>query len=1045
MAISHAQGGDKDPYRIVQWDAADGLSLAYKNAMIRDVNGFLWVASPGGLNKFDGNRFQQYFYGQTAKGNMPGSYCFSIVEDSLHQLWVGTNRGLLCYNAYTDSFQSILPRTNGYADITSIVPFWASNASVFCLEQARMITSYDIRTKQRKVLSVLPENPGWKNNIAIALSVYDSLGNSIWIPDSEKQGGLWQLDLSFGTLVHHAWTCFDGRKNHNHRVEGIAADFSNNQVWVNSEDGLLQFDLREKQFRRPNAFTKKIIGEKYHAWPGIALDPGGDVWMATEPAGVLRYTPATGRIRPVFEDSAAQHMISDACMRIYFDEDDMVWFGYGLKRGMMQLIPFMPAVQQYHRHVKHSDKGWIPDRVHNIILGDGNSLWMGSSTGPLRFDPQDGTFDPLPDQMRPANPDQHLFPLGLNSDAGIAWFYEGQKERVYAWNLKERRKTEILFDAPGQSPQPHPIAIHHTRPLLDGLLVQLDLNGIYLVRPGKQQAERIASIPHHVTNVAVTDNRYVFIRFHFTGRNLCYGLRDGQWRQVVTPIDSLEWNCITYDEKTKTYWVGGFKELYHFDQQFRLLEKFGAEEGITGSGILAILIDDESKTWFCNADGRIFCIDAANGKIRYLTRQDGYTANQYFWQIPFIKDRMGNLYFAGAEGIDRINPGALKTYKPPQVYVSDIRINGVPLKTRGEDGEISTISLTHRQRNLAIETGVLDFYSEKEDLIRYKLEGTGDEWQVAPANHTIQYQELSPGNYKLRIQASRSGHTFQGPEKILEIRMHPAIWDRSWFQVLLFSVIGLVIYLLVRYGVHQRYKARLARSVKDSQLAELAQQTAELQQKSIALEMQALRAQMNPHFIFNSLNAINRFILQNDRKQASGYLSKFSRLVRLILENSKESLISLERELEALNLYLELESLRFEGRFNFKVSVPQELLEAEIKVPPLIIQPFAENAIWHGLMQKQEKGQLDIEISSEKDHLYIRIADDGIGRKQAAARADQSMMLHKSMGQQITLERISLLGQRDAKQSSVSINDLVGPDGRGAGTEVIIEIPVMYD
>jgi hypothetical protein len=173
--FSAAQGEGKDLYRIVQWDAADGLSLAYKNAMIRDVNGFLWVASPGGLNKFDGNRFQQYFYGQTAKGNMPGSYCFSIVEDSLHQLWVGTNRGLLCYNAYTDSFQSILPRTNGYADITSIVPFWASKASVFCLEQARMITCYDVRTKQRRVLSVLPENPGWKNNVAIALSVYDSL------------------------------------------------------------------------------------------------------------------------------------------------------------------------------------------------------------------------------------------------------------------------------------------------------------------------------------------------------------------------------------------------------------------------------------------------------------------------------------------------------------------------------------------------------------------------------------------------------------------------------------------------------------------------------------------------------------------------------------------------------------------------------------------------------------------------------------------------------------------------------------------------------
>ena len=137
---------------------------------------------------------------------------------------------------------------------------------------------------------------------------------------------------------------------------------------------------------------------------------------------------------------------------------------------------------------------------------------------------------------------------------------------------------------------------------------------------------------------------------------------------------------------------------------------------------------------------------------------------------------------------------------------------------------------------------------------------------------------------------------------------------------------------------------------------------AELEQQTTDLEMKALRAQMNPHFIFNSLNSINRFILQNNKAQASEYLTKFSKLVRMILQNSQASLITLESELESLELYLDLEALRFNYQFAYKISVPKDMDIEVLKVPPLIIQPYAENAIWHGLMHKEEKGLLDIEI-----------------------------------------------------------------------------------
>src|ERR1051326_355540 len=179
---------------------------------------------------------------------------------------------------------------------------------------------------------------------------------------------------------------------------------------------------------------------------------------------------------------------------------------------------------------------------------------------------------------------------------------------------------------------------------------------------------------------------------------------------------------------------------------------------------------------------------------------------------------------------------------------------------------------------------------------------------------------------------------------------------------------------------------------------ELELQKLEAEKQLTEVEMQALRAQMNPHFIFNSLNSINRFILQNNRAQASEYLTKFSKLVRMILQNSQASLISLESELESLGLYLEMEALRFNYHFNYKISVPKDLDIEMLKVPPLIIQPYVENAIWHGLMHKEEKGQLDIEVSQENDHLFFKITDDGIGRKMATELASKSATKHKSMG-----------------------------------------------
>jgi len=216
---------------------------------------------------------------------------------------------------------------------------------------------------------------------------------------------------------------------------------------------------------------------------------------------------------------------------------------------------------------------------------------------------------------------------------------------------------------------------------------------------------------------------------------------------------------------------------------------------------------------------------------------------------------------------------------------------------------------------------------------------------------------------------------------------------------------------------------------------------AELQRHASEVEMQALRAQMNPHFIFNSLNSIDLFILQNDKAQASKYLTKFSRLIRMILDSSANASVSLAQDVEALELYLELERLRCEQKFNFDIKCDPDIDTDFIEVPPMLLQPFVENAIWHGLMNKEGEGHLWININQEDSTLVCTITDDGIGRKKAAELKNKSGK-HKSMGMKITENRIAMMQEMIHVDKPVEIRDLVDADGNAAGTEVVLKILV---
>ena len=243
---------------------------------------------------------------------------------------------------------------------------------------------------------------------------------------------------------------------------------------------------------------------------------------------------------------------------------------------------------------------------------------------------------------------------------------------------------------------------------------------------------------------------------------------------------------------------------------------------------------------------------------------------------------------------------------------------------------------------------------------------------------------------------------------------------------------------LIWYVLRQRLKNQKAIASKNEEIKEV-----NFKRQLTELEMKALRAQINPHFIFNCMNSINEMILDNDTRNASKYLTKFSKLIRLILENDESTEVSLKNELDLLEAYIQLEALRFKGAIQHEIEVKSNIDVESTYLPSMVLQPFVENAIWHGLQHKKEPqdGQIIISVKQKEGQLICTIEDNGVGRQKAFELQQKSVWKSKSLGLKITEERLKLLS-KEFKKQLVNIIDLKDQAGQAQGTRVIVNIPI---
>jgi len=448
----------------------------------------------------------------------------------------------------------------------------------------------------------------------------------------------------------------------------------------------------------------------------------------------------------------------------------------------------------------------------------------------------------------------------------------------------------------------------------------------------------------------------------------------------------------------------------------RLMKLFSEKNGLNASTYTDLLLDKDNVLWAASYKG-LSRIEEQGGQYFIMNLQRNFI--RAYHSISLMQDKEGVLWIPTSSGLAWLHPDKVKqSFTPPVLsWTSCYSLKekkDIPISQLNNEMQFpyneNAFQFTFTGISLSPPAPVHYFYRIKE---------LDTAWTDNGFSRQVSFQSLAPGKYTFEVKAHAGSST---PGTIqLSFTIAPPFWTRWWFITLLVIAIAAIILFAVRRR-ENIIKAR--------------------EHEKAALKLTALRAQMNPHFIFNALNSVQHYILRGDADEANKYLSKFSKLQRLILNHCDQQFISLEKELEMLNLYLQLEQLRVKGNFDYAINIDEDIDPEEVNIPPMILQPFIENAIWHGLMPKHGGGFLKLNISMDKQFLICLIEDNGIGREASSILKNQQAASgnHHSKGLKLVEERLEILRQQYGQPFEFSISDITGESNAVTGTVVKLTI-----
>lgn len=355
-----------------------------------------------------------------------------------------------------------------------------------------------------------------------------------------------------------------------------------------------------------------------------------------------------------------------------------------------------------------------------------------------------------------------------------------------------------------------------------------------------------------------------------------------------------------------------------------------------------------------------------------------------------------------------------------------------------------TLKLNHNQNFIAISFSALNFNSNFQNVYYVMLEGQDTAWQIMGTSNNISYANLSPGHYVFRVKAYNDHNYTVSKEKTLVFDIMPAFWQTLWFKILIWiasiSIISITLFWLYKNNIQ---KINLKNQVEKEKLI-VKQKETEFEKERALLNLKRLQAQLNPHFIFNCINSIHTYILQNKNDIADKYLMEFENLLRTVLYYSEKEKIKLSDEIAFLRSYIELEKMKSKEKFIADIPDEETGQIPNAQIPSLLLQPMVENAIRHGLLPRTGKGLLEVKTYIDNGLLIIQIKDNGIGRKKAMELKSKSKQKHESIGVSLTSDRIAALNKnRSTDNNKFNIEDIIDSDGNAGGTLVTIKLEVI--
>jgi ligand-binding sensor domain-containing protein len=451
--------------------------------------------------------------------------------------------------------------------------------------------------------------------------------------------------------------------------------------------------------------------------------------------------------------------------------------------------------------------------------------------------------------------------------------------------------------------------------------------------------------------------------------------------------------------------------FFNKDTCIQINEKSGLSDNMCSS----VFIQNDTTVWVTTLHGLnriIYKYIAGRFKvwIKNIYRNDGLPSD-YINDIYIYND---SIWLATNTGLAIFNENDLPNYTySPKIAVDAFKANG----KQQEILKTSTIQLDRTNNNIVIEFNCRTFKNAGSVLYKYRMVGLNSNW-VETRNNQVDFTGLAPGKYTFEVYAYSVNENWKTNIEQLQFNIKPAFWQTLWFKILVATFV-LFIALLIIFKQFRKVKNRFT----------LQEKIINYEKELLELEQQALRLQMNPHFIFNALNSIQHAILTGKQHDAYNSLELFSSLIRGILENSKHKFISLEDEIEILKIYIEIESKRFSSDFKYEVKIDSEIDTDGIKIPPMLIQPFVENSIWHGLMPKAAgEKKLILSFTGTDNSVVCKVEDNGIGRNKASIAKNKKHAT--SLGTALTFSRVANINNLENKEKyAIEIYDKANDGG----------------